>query len=184
MPLTPFLTATGFLAAILLVWGQLWISAYPVESRPETVYLGLIWTYLAVFVALLAFAWGGWSYLRMHCKQDFQVRGLPIGLLVAVLLMTGINVGQSIVSTVTKVLGGIPLDQPLIQLATSAARVGAIAFIFGVAAFTIGMSLCGTRKRWVWVVEVAILGTVLLVLYLLVIKTTLFYPHIILTPRS
>lgn len=154
MPLMPFLVATGFLATILLVWGQLWASAYSGEM-PGTVYLGLIWTFLAVTIALIAFALVGLSWLREGYKKNYTVKRWPLGLLVATLIMTGVNVGQSLVSVFIKFLEKIPSNDPLIELATTELRRGGIIVLSVAAVFIIVMSLLGTRWRWVWIAEVA-----------------------------
>ena len=183
MPLTPFLVATGFLAAILLVWGQLWVSSYPAEDVPETVYLGLIWTYLAVVVALAAFAWAGWSWSREDFGKDFRVPDWPFGLLVATLIMAGINVGQSIISVAIKLIReDVLITQPLIKLVTVEARVGGIVFVFLIAAFIIGMSWWGTKNHRFWMIEVVFLIVLGTTLYVLILKFSyIFYPHVVLS---
>ncbi len=172
--LTPFLTATGFLAAILLVWAQSWINIYE-PPWPETVYLGLMWTYSAVIVAVLASALAILSWFRERTSinfKDFTVRGCPIALLVAAFIMTVIDVGQSLVSVTIKLYKPIQLDRPLIELATPIARFGGIIFIFGIIAFIIGMSQLGIKRNkrlWFWigfVVSLIVSGVVLLVLVL------------------
>src|SRR3989337_296264 len=58
MEFTGFITAAGFLAAILLVWAQLWIRTYDKRFRESlNVKLGLFWTIYAILLALLAFSY-------------------------------------------------------------------------------------------------------------------------------
>ena len=50
-----FLTASGLLSAVLLVWAQLWINTRVTPNTPSwSSSYGLIWTYLAVFISLIA----------------------------------------------------------------------------------------------------------------------------------
>jgi len=174
MPLMPFLVATGFLATILLVWGQLWASVYS-GILPEsgillgTVYLGQIWTFLAVTLAVIAFALVVFSWSREDYKEKYTVGKWPIGLLVTTLIMTGVNVGQSLVSVFIKFIKGISLSKPLIELATPEARHVGIIVLGVVAVFIIVTSLLGTKWRWVWIVEVAglfIFGILAIIAYI------------------
>ena len=164
MPLMPFLVATGFLATILLVWAQSWVSIYQPKRLPRTVGLGLIWTYLTVFVALVAFAFVGWDYSKAEFEANFQVANWLVGLLVSVLIMTGINVGQSLFSAIRKFYEGEPVDQPLTKieekLETSKWRHSLTAGVFVIAAFIIIMSCLGSILTNVafWVAEVGLLG--------------------------
>jgi hypothetical protein len=164
MPITPFLTATGFLAAILLVWAQSWISIYKPKCLPRTVGLGLTWTYLTVVVALVAFACAGWCWWKAGFKENFQVANWSVGLLVSVLIMTGIDVGQSLLSSAIKFWKGEPVDEPLTKieekLKTAKWRRGLIAGAFAIAAFIIIMSYLGSTRSNVafWIAEVGLLG--------------------------
>ena len=161
MPLMPFLAATGFLAAILLVWGQLWVSTYAIEGVPATYYLGLAWTYLAVIVALAAFAWAGWSWSRARFEEDFQVTGWPVGLLVAALIMTGIDVGQSIVSAAIKIVG--PFE------------AGSCILVSFTVIFIIGMSWAGTKNHWFWIAEIVVLIALGIVAVLAFLDNSFFF---------
>lgn len=182
MPLTPFIAATGFLAAILLVWAQSWINIYKPETLPTTVGLGLMWTYLTVIVALLAFALAGLSWLREKRKEIFRVEGWPLGLLVATLIMTGVNVGQSLFSVATKLFKGISPDKPLMELTTFEARFWGIIVVSLVAAFIIVMSLRGTKKRKLWIIEVVILFILGISVCILISGfSDILYPHVILS---
>lgn len=87
-----FLTASGFLSAILLVWAQLWIS-----SRGNVFdwasSLGLIWTYIAVLLSLIASVIAIYSDLK---RARTQVPNPAICLLVIAFGMAVIDVSQSI----------------------------------------------------------------------------------------
>ena len=188
MALTSFFTATGFLAAILLVWGQLWANSYKTNTIPDTVCLGLIWTFLGVTVALVAFALAGWSWNTKRRPADFRVEGLPLGLLIAVLIMTAANVFQSLVSLVIKLVREeFSSEQPIMGLETPTAYVGAIVFLFLIAGFIIVMSWLGTRNRWLWIAEVAVLVLVMIVVYVLLFNNV-FYPDVtvpgVIVPRT
>ncbi len=82
--------------------------------------------------------------------------------------MTGVNVGQSLVSVSIKLIQGTPFSEPLIELTTSEARcfgivLGAVAFII------IAMSLLGAKWRWFWIIEVAglfIFGILAIIAYI------------------
>ncbi len=172
MPLTTFFTATGFLAAFLLVWGQLWLNSYKTDTIPDTVYLGLIWTFLGVTVALVAFALAGWSYFTSCRKQIFQVRGLPIGLLAATLIITGANVFQSLVSLAIKLVReSISPTQPLIEFPISI-QVWNMAFtvtielttgfMLFIALVIVLLSWLGTRNRIFWAIEAIAVPIVIL----------------------
>jgi len=124
MPLTPFLTAAGLIAAILLVWAQLWISAYTPGVIPLSAGLGLLWTYIAVIVALTAFAWAGWSWLKQGGSEKFQVTGWPLALLVAAVIMTAVDVCLSVASVAFKLFAGKSLSEQLIELTSCTAQVG------------------------------------------------------------
>jgi len=132
--LTPFLTATGFIAAILLVWAQTWDDMYAVPL-PDTVYIGLIWTYLAVLIDIIAFALAGYSYLKDENKKSFQVSGLPVSLLISAIIMTVINIYQTIISVFIKfVREDLSIAEPLIYLETGGAKLyGSVIVVIAVA---------------------------------------------------
>jgi len=170
MPLTTFLTATGFLAAILLVWAQSWLNIYETPCVTATVAIGLIWTYLAVVLAMAAFALAGWRWSEEKPK-NFQVTGLPFGLLVSVLIMAIIDVGQSLFFTAIKFVRGLPFHKPMPELETilQTYPLYSIIFVVLIAVFIILMSWWGAKKREAWIVEIGalVIGTVVLaIIYL------------------
>jgi hypothetical protein len=127
--ISTFVTADALLAAILMVWAQLWIQPsvrlwaawYGVE-KPEEVSktlqtfnlnvgaLGLLWTYFAVLLALLALVWVGFSILR---PPSDKVPAPAIGLFSASVLMALVDVFQSICSVACKLLSSSSIWVPL-----------------------------------------------------------------------
>ncbi|MGA3094078.1 MAG: hypothetical protein ABSD79_01665 [Dehalococcoidales bacterium] len=115
-----FLTADSLLAAVLLVWAQLWISPsiqlwardFP-RHLPNAINLsagfGLAWTYFAVLLALIALAWAGWDSLTNHVEVT------PIAALVGftgALSMTIINVMQSFAMAFFKTMSFSQIYEP------------------------------------------------------------------------
>jgi len=163
MLLVSFLTATGFLTAILLVWGQLWLNSYPAEERPTTVHSGLLWTYLSVLVALIAFCWAGYLGF-LQGDEELEIRGVPIALFVTALFMTFLNVGQSIMSVIVKIMKGIPPDKPLLK-AQGDVQNHPVMVILGIIIFFVVflvLSLVGTSHTLAWLLEGVIVIIVLL----------------------
>ncbi len=97
-----FLTATAVLVAILLVWAQLWVHARTLytkgndghgsessngssDSGQFSMRVGLTWTYSAILLALVAFAWVASSEVDEVAKSLF----------VAAFLMAVVNIAQS-----------------------------------------------------------------------------------------
>jgi len=177
VPLIVFVTATGFLAAILLVWAELWVGIYK-PHLPETVSLGLIWTYLAVILALTASGRAVYSWLGSRTKAIFKVEGLSIGLLVATFIMTLVDVGQSLCSVVIKSYRGIPLTQSLIASWPFEFRLFrtpfwisfemAIANIFLIALFVVLFSWLGTKHHAFWIIELVVIFLLAIIFYTLV----------------
>jgi len=99
-----FLTASGFLSAILLVWAQLWIS-----SRGNVFdwasSLGLIWTYTAVLLSVIASVIAIYNDLK---RAEAQVPNSAICLLVIAFGMAVIDIGQSIGSRLVFVVADAP----------------------------------------------------------------------------
>ncbi len=128
--ISTFVTADALLAAVLLVWAQLWIQpsvrlwaawygreklTYNSENVSEILQtfdfntgVGLIWTYSAVFLALLALAWVGWCTLKTSSDKipataSGKTPALAVALFTASLIMAIINVFQSICSVAIKI---------------------------------------------------------------------------------
>ncbi|MBI2328050.1 MAG: hypothetical protein HYU85_00060 [Chloroflexi bacterium] len=122
--ISTFVTADALLAAILMVWAQLWIQPSvrlwaawygkeqfdkipdKVSSTLQTfewnVGFGLIWTYAAVFLALLALAWVGRSSLK-NALTD-KVPDSAVNLFMFSVSMALGNVLQSVFSVFIKLL--------------------------------------------------------------------------------
>ena len=112
MEFTGFITAAGFLAAILLVWAQLWIRTYDEKFRESlNVRLGLFWTIFAILLALLAFSYA--LFYQFDVGREENVPGVAIGLFVASLIMALLGVGQSFTSVFIKLVCRLPLFEPL-----------------------------------------------------------------------
>lgn len=125
-----FMTADALLAAVLLVWSQLWLG-------PEipTVKYGLTWIYWAVFLALAALAVVGWETLRAGSKSTPYV---AVGLFAAALEMGALNVFQSIFKVSLKLWTetGMPANQP-----THWFLVGTLCFVVAM----VVLCILGTR---------------------------------------
>jgi hypothetical protein len=122
--ISTFVTADALLAAILLVWAQMWaqpslqfwLREYG-KCNPDSMLswfnfnagLGLCWTYLAVFLALLALIWAGWKTLVTH---DGDTPNFAIGLFAASIVMAALDVGQSFVIVGVKLIQGLPIYEP------------------------------------------------------------------------
>lgn len=115
-----FVTADALLAAILLVWAQLWIQPSlqlwgqhynPAcgnigpwfDSFNNSIGFGLAWTYFAVLLALSALAWAGWKTLA---TSESKTADTAIGLFLASLVMGLANVVQSFFMATFKLFTG------------------------------------------------------------------------------
>ncbi len=174
-----FITADALLAAILLVWAQLWIhpsidlfsQEYPKQAALPywssvnlSAGFGLVWTHAAVFLALLALAYAGWSSLVRHLEAEADnVPDLAIGLFGASLVMAIFNVGQSIISVGIKFVAGKEVWESMVREFFGSDRW----FLIGIAAFAfasiLGLSICcARRKKYIrWVVGLIALCLVL-----------------------
>lgn len=132
--LTTFLTATGFLLAISLVWGQwwvqLWVQPYKVADLP--VLLGLAWSYISVFSSLIAFGWAAASNIKSQTKY---VGNIPLSLVITAFFMTLFNVGQSVLSSITRLLwqtslADLMLNQEHCTVAWTLVMIVSIAVLF------------------------------------------------------
>jgi hypothetical protein len=189
--LSTFITADALLAAVLLVWAQLWIQPFAqlwadqyVSYRDPTatellegfnfnVGIGLGWTYLAVLLTLMALAWVGWCSIK---KGILVTPNLAIGLFLSSLTMAVLEVGQSLMSIFIKT---IDTESTVFQFSTKIPTYLAI-FVLISAVSIITMSILGVfrlrthtyvYKGWLskyypWVIELVIIFvTVVLTLY-------------------
>ncbi len=119
--ISTFVTADALLAAVLMVWAQLWIQPsvrlwaawYGSANQTEEVSkvlqtfdlnvgVGLIWTYLAVFLALLALVWVSWSSLNN--RHNDKVPNSAVNLFLFSVSMALGDILQSVISVSIKVL--------------------------------------------------------------------------------
>jgi hypothetical protein len=150
MEFTGFITAAGFLAAILLVWAQLWIRTYDEKFRESlNVKLGLFWTIFAILLALLAFSYA--LFFQFLTGRGENVSGVALGLFAGSLIMALLGVGQSFTSVFIKLVCHLPLFEPL--------RVPKwfTWLSIGLASALTAASIVAIYCRWVWWV---LLGTV------------------------
>lgn len=112
--LRTFLIASSLLAAVLLVWAQLWERA-PEGAESYAVGLGLSWTLLSVLLTLFAMAWAGFASLREREDDNSKrVPNLSISLFGASIVMTIYNVGQSCLSIMAQTASGKDISQSMI----------------------------------------------------------------------
>ena len=97
-----FIAADALLAVVLLVWGQFWTRTFEFPAAIETnVGVGLIWTYFAVFISLLALILAVWHSLK---EGNNEAPKFAIALFGTSAVMAIINVSQSIVSIFKKLM--------------------------------------------------------------------------------
>ncbi len=107
--LSIFITADALLAAILLVWAQLWVAP-KMELSYLSAGLGLAWTYSAVLLALVALAWAGWRSLE---KPSDKTPALSIGFFSTSIVMAIVDVFQSVASILRKLWGNVSIYKSL-----------------------------------------------------------------------
>ncbi len=119
-----FITADALLAAVLMVWAQLWIQPtlelwikyyQPVcgnigewfDKYNDSNLFGLLLTYPAILLALVALAWAVWHSLNKSSnnKSD-ETPKLSLGLFGAAISMAILNVSQFVLSAVYKTFSG------------------------------------------------------------------------------
>jgi len=101
-----FITAAGLLAAVLLVWAQLWV----VTIADRNARFGLAWVYIAVALTLLALCWATFRPFftsPSNGSDEGCTSLLALGLFAAALEMAILQVFQSIV-TIGLPLFGLP----------------------------------------------------------------------------
>ena len=148
--ITTFVVADALLAAVLLVWAQLWIQPSlqlwgkwylpELAKMPDwfepfniSVGIGLAWTYAAVFLALVALAW---AVCHSLAGNDAIPRGAFV-LFIGSLTMGGLNVLQSFGTTTCKLLTGHPVYETLFNLS------GNFFYCFVCAAVVLGIIIVG-----------------------------------------
>ena len=123
-----FLTATALLAAILLVWAQLWINTYRIykdriKSGEKESYkseksrkgielitsLWLAWVYLAILFAILAFTT---TFIACFINDSSSIPRWALIFLATALSMTVLQIIQSVLSVCFKFWKEKDFDQP------------------------------------------------------------------------
>lgn len=167
-----FLTASGVLSAILLVWAQLWpllLTIVPEDTPRQllkvvngNIEVGLTWTYGALLLALLSFGLSIAIPLRNETTLDRKtcIYRFAISFFELSLLMGIINVVQSFVSVSDKLLlKHIAFWQPAFNLGASGqwlyAPIGvflvfAILFIFDRIKYQHGKCFNQQRECFKW----------------------------------
>jgi len=110
--LNGFLTASGLLSAILLVWGQLWFQLRSDRSPDWANSFGLIWTFIAVLLSLLASGVAMHKLLTVRDSRHYEVPKIAVGLFSAAIMMAIIDILQSLFSNVVYTIfgsGSIPI---------------------------------------------------------------------------
>jgi len=103
---TSFLTASGILVAILLVWAQLWFTTAQQYGEPNTITAkyGLSYVYIAVLFSLIAFTLTVYNAVNRWSIIFFGYS----------LILTAILVFGSLFSIVYKTLSELPMLSPSI----------------------------------------------------------------------
>ena len=109
--LTFFMTASGILVAILLVWAQLWITTAQEYSKVGhstlTVGVSLAWVYGAILTSMLAFA---------TMLIQYSVSRFALFLLILSVILTGILIAGSLYASVTSTIAGLDILAPSYEL--------------------------------------------------------------------
>ena len=176
-----FITADALLAAVLLVWGQLWRSpAIELFGRqykgpgPDSMPpwfddfnlnlgVGLVMTYSAVFLALLALAWVSW---RSRTGQICDTPRTALGLFAASLTIAIINVTQSVSTVSMKLLPLLVKERLIYEPLTLGcffmwSTYGLILAIIGLSiwgAHTFDKYKSGCKYLLPWKIEATIIG--------------------------
>ena len=168
-----FITADALLAAIALVWGQLWQA-----HQLPTQYYGLAWSSFTVLLALVALAIAGWQSITT--RKD-EVPAIAVGLFATALEMCILNVLQSVSTTTLQSAGAI---QP--QFVPDAFfKVFSIVFIcilistciYGVRNLYEPKEDQGWQRYWPWLINgsfVIALGEIVLTQYCKTLPTGLY----------
>ena len=144
-----FLTSVALLTAILVVWAQQWLNTYKIYKdrilrtnctieyykRVESFsnfWLG--WVYLAILIALTAFAWAARDYFIIG--NTTYGPEVAIGLLGVSLYMTGVQVFQSWVSALSKFCSGEDFDKSVCLLSPCHLKIiMSVLIVLGVSIF-------------------------------------------------
>jgi hypothetical protein len=181
--LRTFLTASSLLAAVVLVWAQLWERSSQEESLKYAVGLGLSWTIMSVLLSLFAMAWAGFTSVRNQGKDGSNATpDLSIGLFGASIIMTIYNVGLSCLSIIAKTASGMDISKSMVVPAVGSDTfllwygLGLLIIFFMIFGFSIGFSR-GNMRGWL----LSIISLTLLILIVAIVRSIY---DIIKTPAS
>jgi len=163
--LSTFLTADALLAAVHLVWGQLWLWPRQTDIQWTTGF-GITWTFGAVLLALIALGYAVWYSLINKGDKSDETNDLSIGLFGASVIMGIINVGQSIASVMIKTICKCDVNSFVLVPIVDFSKMGfygiVITIIFG---SIVGSSIWGARKHYYgWANAIAYIFISILVL--------------------
>jgi len=109
-----FLTASGFLSAVLLVWAGLWVETaqvYPKDlAGMNSMALGLAYVYWGLLASILAFA------MVVFFSLDGRAGKLAALSFYAAMTFTVLEVVASLASVVFKMFWNLPLWEPALPL--------------------------------------------------------------------
>lgn len=109
--LSTFVTADALLAAVLLVWAQIWQSL-PRPAAEWVLGYGLTWSLMSVLLALTALAIAVLASITKEGHDSARiVPDLAIALFATSLIMGIFNVGQSFTMTLAKSVSGMEITE-------------------------------------------------------------------------
>ncbi|MDD5190423.1 MAG: hypothetical protein PHE50_05205 [Dehalococcoidales bacterium] len=101
MPINGFISAIGFIGAIIILRANQWVKYRDESNCVTTTYLGLIWSYCAVVIGIVAIA-----IVVLNPGTDEIVQGRPIELFSVMVLMALFDLFLPISTTITKSIFG------------------------------------------------------------------------------
>ncbi|MFO7996189.1 MAG: hypothetical protein R6U93_03445 [Dehalococcoidia bacterium] len=162
--LSIFVTADALLAAVLLVWAQIWLNL-PRPPGDWVLGYGLTWSFMSILLALAALAI---AVLASITREGHDSAGIVPDLAVALfatsLIMGIFNIGQSFTMALAKSISGMPATQsPVVPPVTHQLAFGILLLVaFG---WILVCSIRGTTKRrylwWTRLVAILVMGIAL-----------------------
>jgi hypothetical protein len=131
-----FLTASGFVSAILLVWGQQWVGGIAAGELDWSSGLGLAWTLVAVLLSLTSSMIALYNYLRADDKEA-QVPVRAMYLLAIAFGMAIVDVAQSLCKVLIFLITGYQKMPLWVESLGPAMSVERIFYIAAAAVFVI-----------------------------------------------
>jgi len=133
-----FLTASGFVSAILLVWAQQWVGYIAADELDWSSGLGLAWTLAAVLLSLTSSMIALYNYMRTD-DTEAQVPISAMYLLSIAFGMAIVDVAQSLWKAVTFLVTGY---QKMPLWVESLGPPVSVEWIFYVAAVVVFVIIC------------------------------------------